>query len=275
MTEHEPDHVHLEIETGAPKAPKEYKNQPAWILAGGLVLGALIIAGSIVFGFHALVKNQLAFGGQALLAANQAAPAAVGAAQPTQAPGAPVTVADRANEPTLGSKNAKVTMVEFGDFQCPFCKQYYQQSYAQIKSQYIDTGKVKLIFRHFPLSTIHVNAQISAVAAECANQQGKFWEYHDKLYTDGQSDGAGLDKASLEKYASSLGLNSGTFGFGKNKFNQCLEGNATLSVVNADQAEGTKDGVTGTPTFYINGVQVVGAQPLTAFQAAIDKALKQ
>jgi protein-disulfide isomerase len=273
MTEHQPDHVHLEIETGEPKAFKESKNQPAWILAGGLVLGALLISASIVFGFRMLIKNQVAFNGEALLAANQAA-AAAGTAAPTPAPGALVTVADRANQPTLGSKDAKVTMVEFGDFQCPFCKQYFQQNFAQIKSQYIDTGKVRLIFRHFPLSSIHVNAQIAAVAAECANQQGKFWQYHDLLYTDGQSDGTGLDKASLEKYASSLGLNSGTFGFGKNKFNQCLESNATLSVVNADQAEGTKDGVTGTPTFYINGVQFVGAQPLTAFQAAIDADLK-
>jgi protein-disulfide isomerase len=271
MTEHE--HVHLEIESGEPQQIKNSKNQPAWILAAGLVLGALFISASVVYGFHTLVKNQLALGQQAMVAAAQVA-AAPGAAQPTPAPGAPVTIADRANEPTLGSANAKVTMVEFGDFQCPFCKQYYQQNFAQIKSQYIDTGKVKLIFRDFPLTQIHVNAQIAAEAAECANQQGKFWPYHDILYTDGQSDGTDLDKASLEKYADQLGLNSGTFGFGKNKFNQCLESNATLPIVQADQAEGTKDGVTGTPTFFINGVSIVGAEPLSSFQAALDAALK-
>ena len=163
MTEHE--HVHLEIESGEPQQIKNSKNQPAWILAAGLVLGALFISASVVYGFHTLVKNQLALGQQAMVAAAQVA-AAPGAAQPTPAPGAPVTIADRANEPTLGSANAKVTMVEFGDFQCPFCKQYYQQNFAQIKSQYIDTGKVKLIFRDFPLTQIHVNAQIAAEAAE-------------------------------------------------------------------------------------------------------------
>jgi protein-disulfide isomerase len=165
--------------------------------------------------------------------------------------------------------------VEFGDFQCPFCKSYFQQTYPDIKSKYIDTGKVKLIFRHFPLTQIHVNAQISAVAAECANQQGKFWQYHDLLYTNGQSDGTALDKASLEKYATQIGLNSGTLGFGKNKFNQCLEGSATLSIVNADQQEGIKDGVSGTPSFFINGKPIVGAQPATTFETAIEAALKQ
>ena len=83
-----------------------------------------------------------------------------------------------------------------------------------------------------------------------------------------------MDKASLEKYATSLGLNNGTLGFGKNKFNQCLESNATAATVSADQAEGTKDGVTGTPSFFINGKLIVGAQPFSTFQQAIDAALK-
>ena len=270
MTEHE----HMQHEAESEHMQKNPKNQPAWILSGGVVLGGLLISAGIIFGFHMLIKSQVALGQQALLGTSQTVAAGGAAPQPTPTPGAPVTITDRANEPTLGSSSAKVTMVEFGDFQCPFCKQYFQQNFAQIKSQYIDTGKVKLIFRDFPLTSIHVNAQIAAEAAECANQQGKFWQYHDILYTDGQSDGTDLDKASLEKYADSLGLNSGTLGFGKNKFDQCLESNATLPIVNADQAEGTKDGVTGTPTFFINGVSIVGAEPLSTFQAALDAALK-
>src|SRR4029079_1033526 len=130
----------------------------------------------------------------------------------------------------------------------------------QIKAEYIDTGKGDYIFRHFPLS-IHVNAQISAVAAECANEQDKFWAYHDLLYKNGKADGTGLAAGDLKKYADQLGLNTGLFGFGYNKFNQCFDGNTTLQTVKDDQAEGTKVGVTGTPTFYINGKQIVGAQP--------------
>jgi protein-disulfide isomerase len=143
----------------------------------------------------------------------------------------------------------------------------------QIQSKYIDTGKVKLEFRHYPLTQIHAKAEISSVAAECANRQGKFWQYHDLLYQNGQADGAGLDKDSLVKYANQLGLNSGTLGFGKNKFNQCLDSNATLDVVNKDLAEGGKDGVSGTPSFFINGQQIVGAQPFAQFQTAIEAAL--
>ena len=240
-------------------------------IAASIILAALIIAGTLFYNNKVLVdvlSNSHISGtaynvpsGQVLGTQTPPTPA------PT-APVGPVKVADRANEPVLGSSSAKVTMVEFGDFQCPFCKSYFQQTLPDIKSKYIDTGKVKVIFRHFPLTQIHVNAQISAVAAECANQQGKFWQYHDMLYTDGQSDGTALDKASLEKYASQLGLNTGTF-------NQCLESNATLDIVNNDQAEGVKDGVTGTPSFFINGQMIVGAQPAAAFEQAIETALKQ
>ena len=130
-----------------------------------------------------------------------------------------------------------------------------------------------MIFRHFPLPS-HINAQGAAVASECANLQGKFWQYHDLLFKNGMADGTGLAVADLKKYADSLGLNSGTLGFSKNKFNQCLDSNATLNFVTGDQKDGSAAGVSGTPTFYINGKQLVGAQPFSAFQAAIDEALK-
>lgn len=284
MTEHEhvhgPEHEHHHKEIANAGEPGDFKKPspptPAKIIGGSIILASLIVAGSIFYNsglvLKALEKN--AAGAAAQNGNTQALAGAQAQAQPA-APAGPVNITDRSQEPVLGSASAKVTMVEFGDFQCPFCKSYFQQTYPDIKSKYIDTGKVKLVFRHFPLTQIHVNAQISAVAAECANQQGKFWQYHDLLYTNGQSDGTALDKASLEKYADQLGLNSGTLGFGKNKFNQCLEGNATLSIVNADQQEGLKDGVTGTPSFFINGKSIVGAQPASAFEQAIEAALKQ
>lgn len=94
-----------------------------------------------------------------------------------------VTVND-GHLPVLGKKDAKVTIVEFSDFQCPFCKQFFSETLPQLKKEYIDTGKVKLFYRQFPLTSIHPNAQIAAEAAECANEQGKFWEYHDILFTN-------------------------------------------------------------------------------------------
>lgn len=239
------------------------------IIASSIILGAVIISATIYFTGNLFIKNNSSLTLQNIQAIpSQQAQQQAAAAKPT----GPVSIKDRGDEPVLGNKNAKVTIVEFSDFQCPFCQNFFKNTYPQLKAKYIDTGKVKLVFRHFPLP-FHANAQISGVAAECANRQGKFWEYHDVLFNKGQADGTGLDKASLEKYASELGLNNGSFGFGKNKFNQCLSDNSTLEAVQSDTTEGSRVGVTGTPTFYINGVQLVGAQPITAFETAIEAAL--
>lgn len=250
-----------------------------WSIPAALVVGCLLIAGSIMYGSKQIANSFSQSGGSLGAPLVQGTTQTAGAQQQAAAPSVPTTgpvkVALRSDEPVLGNKNAKVTVIEFGDFQCPYCKSFFQQTFSDLKTKYIDTGKIAYIFRHFPLTQIHINAEISAQAAECANLQGKFWQFHDLLYTNGQSDGTGLDKASLEKYADSLGLNNGTFGFGKNKFNQCLEGNATKATVDADQAEGTKDGVNGTPSFFINGQLLVGAQPASAFEQAIEAALKQ
>ncbi|MFA5991737.1 MAG: DsbA family protein [Candidatus Doudnabacteria bacterium] len=248
---------------------------PATKIAGSVLVASVIIALSIFYNTKLLLNNS---GGLANLQETQTLDGSAVPSQPSNPgqpsqPSGPVTVAERKDAPVLGKSDAKVTIVEFSDFQCPFCKQFIDQTFNQIKKAYIDTGKVKLIFRHFPLP-FHVNAQVSAVAAECANQQGKFWQYHDLLFKNGTSDGTGLASADLKKYADSLGLNNGTLGFGKNKFNQCLDANATLSIVQGDQKDGQAAGTSGTPTFYINGKQLVGAQPFSAFQQAIDEALK-
>lgn len=247
-------------------------HNPAIVIAGSVIAAAVIIALSIFYNTKLLLSNS---GGLTNLEGTKALGAAVVPNQPSAQvqPTGPVTVNERKDAAVLGKSDAKVTIVEFSDFQCPFCKQFIDQTFAQIKSNYIDTGKVKVIFRHFPLA-FHANAQGSAVAAECANTQGKFWQYHDLLFKNGKADGAGLAIADLKKYADSLGLNNGSFGFGKNKFNQCLDGNATLSIVQGDLKDAQAAGVSGTPTFYINGKQLVGAQPFSAFQQAIDEALK-
>ena len=209
MIEQEHHHKIVLEETEGLKQPiQEGQNSGMNLIAGSILLSAILISGSIVY--SANLSSQSQPGQQAATAQQQDQNA------PAQQPSGPVTVADRAKQPTLGSTSAKVTIVEFGDFQCPFCKNFFQNTFSQIKTKYIDTGKVKYVFRHFPLTQIHVNAQIASVAAECANQQGQFWAYHDVLYTQGQADGSNLDKASLEKYADQLGLNKGILGLGKN-----------------------------------------------------------
>ncbi len=251
-----------------------------YFLPVSILVAGLLVAGASMYNTKVALENSSAgsikSGG---VIAQQQAPAGgnqgTAPTAPTLAPddSKPVQVPDRADQPVIGKKDAKVRIVEFADFQCPFCERFYKESYAQIKSKYVDTGKAKIIFRHFPLS-FHQNAQKSAEAAECANRQGKFLEYHDLLFNNSQSDGTGLNLPDLKKYADQLGLNKGTLGFGKNRFNDCLDKGEAVDVVNKDIAEGTASGVAGTPSFFINGKKVVGAQPYSVFETAIEAALK-
>lgn len=181
---------------------------------------------------------------------------------------APVNVGN-GHLPILGNKNAKVTLVEFSDFQCPFCEQLFKESLPQIKKDYIDTGKVKLVYRQFPLSSLHPNAQKAAEASECANAQGKFWEYHDQLFSN-QAEWEGLDSpGALEKfvaYANNIGLDG-------EALRECVNSNKMAANVQKDVDEGGKVGVDGTPATFVNGILISGAVPFSDFKTAIDQAL--
>lgn len=191
-----------------------------------------------------------------------------------QAPDEPVIVADPqvligTNEPAIGSVTAKVTIVEFSDFQCPFCRSFFEDTYGQLKKAYIDTGKVRLIFRDFPLS-FHAAAKPAALAAQCANDQGKFWEYHDALFIEQAKQGNGtvtFGATELKLWASQLGLNMTTF-------NTCFDSAQHEQGIADDVRIGSDAGVSGTPSFFINGKLLVGAQPFSAFQQLIEKELK-
>ena len=165
------------------------------------------------------------------------------------------------DDAVLGKSDAPVTMIEFTDYQCPFCERHFTQTYPQIKKDYVDTGKVKLVVRDFPLS-FHENAQKAAEAAECAGEQNKYWEMHDKLFQNQQA----LDVASLKTYAQQIGLNTA-------KFNSCLDSGQMASEIRKDMTDGQSYGVQGTPAFFINGKLVSGAQPYAAFKSAIDAEL--
>jgi protein-disulfide isomerase len=187
---------------------------------------------------------------------------------------APIVIEDyktlvEANDPVIGKADAPVTIVEFSDFQCPFCRRFYEDSYGQIKKDYIDTGKVRLVFRDYPLP-FHEAAKPAAMAAQCANDQGKFEAYHDKIFEEQAKKGTGTVQftvADLKAWAVQIGLNAGTF-------NSCLDSQKYAAEVDADTEAAGNAGVSGTPSFFVNGTLVVGAQPYSTFQAAIEAALK-
>ncbi len=164
-----------------------------------------------------------------------------------------------------GDVNAPVTMIEFGDFQCPFCGRYATGAGLQVEEQYIKTGKVR--FGFFNFAFLGSESQWAAEAAECASDQNKYWEYHDKLYNSqsGENQGA-FNKDNLKKFAEELGLD-------KQAFNECLDSGKYTSLVQDDTQVSSSIGVQSTPTFLINGKPVVGAQPIEAFKQVIDKEL--
>jgi protein-disulfide isomerase len=181
------------------------------------------------------------------------------------APTEPIKVS-LANAAIKGDKNAPVTMLEFSDFECPFCSRFALNTLPQIVSDYIDKGKVKLAFRNFPLG-FHQYAKTAAIAAECAREQGgdeMFFKLHDKVYADQQS----LSVESLKKWAGELGIKM-------DQFNTCLDTKKYEKQVDADMKDGQSYGVNGTPAFFINGRMISGAQPFDNFKKIIDEELQK
>jgi len=161
--------------------------------------------------------------------------------------------------PVRGATDAPVTIVEFSDFECPFCKQTHP-TLKQLLERY--PGKVRLAYRDFPLDSIHPQARRAAEAARCASDQGKFWEYHDVLFTQSPQ----LTLEDLRRYAGQVGLDI-------TKFDGCLAAGVHKTTVQRDLDEGNRLGITGTPAFFINGRTLTGAQPLEAFARLIDQEL--
>ncbi len=183
------------------------------------------------------------------------------------------------DDPVLGDKNAPITLIEFSDYECPFCKRHYDQVYGQIKKDYIDTGKVKLVYRDFPLSFHDPMATTEAIAANCAREQGgdvAYFKIHDEMFKQTTSNGNGLSKDKIYTISTSLGLNT-------DNLKSCVESEKFKDEVTKDIADGSASGVSGTPGFFIGkssadgkitGTPLVGAQPYAAFKTIIDQQLK-
>ncbi len=192
-------------------------------------------------------------------------------AQPLKDTPPQVVNVEKGHLPPMGNANAKVTIVEFSDFQCPFCESFFTDTLSQLKEKYVDTGKVQFYYRHFPLTSIHPNAQTAALASECANGQNKFWEYHDVLFKN-------LDTWSpqtLSDATNSFVEYAGQLGMSTDEFKSCLESERHKKGIEDDMAAGDKAQVGGTPAFFINGKRLVGAQPFSEFEAIIEQELKK
>ena len=178
------------------------------------------------------------------------------------------------DDPIIGDPNAPITIIEFSDFQCPFCARFNSQTLPAILDEYIEQGKVKLVFRDFPIQSIHPNALPASVAAECANDQNKFKEMHDILF-EKQSEWNKIEtEAALSlfsQYASNMNLE-------QEVFDSCLTSGKHIEEIKKDLEDGRDYGVTGTPGFFIGNdhigfVELKGAQPFESFKKVIDAQL--
>ena len=178
------------------------------------------------------------------------------------------------NDPIRGDPNAPITIIEFSDFQCPFCARFHVQTFPLLFEEYIDTGKVNLVYRDFPIQSIHPNALPAAVSAECANEQGKYWEYHDMLFekqNEWSSQENTVALSLFSQYATKIQLE-------QEVFDSCLTSGKYIEEIKKDLDDGRDYGVSGTPGFFVGNdqigyVELKGAQPFDSFKKIIDTQL--
>jgi protein-disulfide isomerase len=192
---------------------------------------------------------------------------------PTNQPNIPLKISAD-NDPIIGNPDAPITIIEFSDFQCPFCARFHIQTLPTIMEEYIEKGDVKLVFRDFPLQNIHPNAVPASVAAECANEQGKFKEMHDILF-EKQNEWSNLETVYaielFNQYSEQINLE-------QEQFTSCLSTAKYVKEIQKDLNDGRTYGITGTPGFFIGNqeigfVELKGAQPFESFKKVIDSQL--
>ena len=249
MEENHPSVEHEDNQVPQAQLVRQRATTP-YAIPFSIVLAGVIVAGAIMFtnrnGAVAPVKE--------VAQAGNAVPAAAD------------LKALAADTRVLGDPNAPVTIIEFADFQCPFCGRFFSTTAKEIIEKYVKTGKAKFVYHDFAF--LGEESSWAAEAAHCAGDQGKYWQYHDYLYEHqkGENDGA-FSKANLKGFAVAIGLKSGDF-------NTCLDSGKHAKDVANDTEMGRKLGVTGTPTSFVNGKLVQGAVPFSQFEPTILEALK-
>ena len=247
----------------------ELSNQKMSLICGA-ISGALLISIflNLLFGYVLFGSNK--FTGISLLSEkqdvvnNQAVPNNPEAQAPQPSPKANGPAQEfniTKNDNVRGKFNAPITLVQYSDFECPFSGRAYT-TFKKLLADYPD--KVRLVYKHFPLN-FHANAQKAAESAECAGEQGKFWEYHDTLF---EKQSGGLSVVNFKQWAGDLNLDT-------NKFNDCLDSGKYAGKVQADATDGQSRGVQGTPATFVNGQLVSGAVPYENFKTIIDQILNK
>ena len=193
---------------------------------------------------------------------------------PTNQPTLPLKISS-GNNPVIGNPDAPITIIEFSDFQCPFCAKFHIDTLPSIMNEYIKNGQVKLVFRDFPIQSIHPNALPASVAAECANEQGKFKEMHDLLFENQRewnNQNTNDVISTFNQYASKMNLE-------EEKFDSCLRNGKYIEEIQKDLDDGRAYGISGTPGFFVGNdqigfIELKGAQPFENFKKVIDSQLK-
>ena len=232
------DDVRVEAEASPAAASVVSQKKSDYMLPVSIVVAALLISGSIIYLVGSLNKNPAPVAGDPNGGVAVEAP----------------TISDR--DVILGDANAPVAIIEYGDYQCPFCVRFFEQTEPSIRDQYIKTGKVKMVFRGFQF--LGPESVAAGEAAECSKDQNSFWSYHDALYMaeskDGQEHNGNLNRTLFMKIAADLKLDTKAFG-------QCLDTHKYAQQVQAITNDAGKVGVNSTPTIFVNDQKVVGAQP--------------
>lgn len=244
------------------------------VLVGSLMISFSILVGSGVIKLKGLGMGNLGSGNKLEVVNASSAPTV-----PTQEVAAGPVKVSTDDDPVLGDKNAPVTLIEFSDYECPFCKRHFTTTFPDIVKNYINTGKVKLVFRDMPLSFHDPMATYEAMAANCVREQGGdsgYFKMHDEMFTKTTSNGTGLTQDAVMKIVDGLGYNSALV-------KSCVESGKYKDEIAKDIADGNAAGATGTPSFFvgksdptgsIEGTLIVGAVPYSEFSTAIDKLLK-
>jgi len=230
------------------------------VVAGVAAVSLIGFVLALIYMFPSVLGNKLAKANPTPVANNQPS-----ANQPSGLP-TKVDVKIKPTDYVRGSKNAPVTLIEYSDLECPFCKRFHPAT-QQLMKDY--AGKVNLVFRHFPLS-FHANAQKEAEAAECVGKLGgadKYWSFIDKIFDRTTSNGTGFALDKLVPLAREVGVS-------ESKFKSCLDSNEMAAKVQADLQEGSGYGVGGTPTTFVNGTPIEGAVAYEQLKAAVDQLLK-
>jgi len=263
-TKHEMERDHEQEEEGF-AGPKKDRFLPISIL-----VAAILIAGAIVFAV--LYRGGAPLGGGSAVNANQPAAGNGATADVSSTASLASLMALEPRDAILGNASASVTLIEYGDYQCPFCGEFFSETQAQIVANYVNTGKVRMIFRNFAF--LGPESDATANAALCAEDQNQFWPYHDALYSAkvGDDEGGGSENDGFFTTAELLSLGQ-KLNLNMAAFTSCVNGNAHANEADQARVAASAAGVNSTPTFLLNGKEISGAQPYSVFQSAIDSAL--